>query len=89
MLSDQGRTGVFKGAMATAITNLCDIEIIADAVFTTLVFRFPTGEAQEVDAATANTYLALGGVKLKQVKTFRLASGTLLVHFHYGTPAPA
>jgi hypothetical protein len=83
MLSKQGPTGVFTGAMATPITRFCDLEIVsATVVFTILEFKFPSTETQEVDAATV-TWPNSMRFKLRQVSRFQVSSGSVLAHFHY------
>lgn len=76
-----GAVGIFSGAMATAITRyVTKIKILEDAVFTTLTFKFDAGETQQVNPNTV-TYLAGSSITLREVKTFRLASGSIMVHF--------
>lgn len=79
----EGPVGVFTGPMSTTINRLATkIEIITDAVFNTLIFRFDAGEGQQVNANTL-TYPAGHFIILREVQQFKLTSGSILVHFAY------
>lgn len=77
---EAGPTDVFNGAMASVITRrVKKMTVIANCTFTSLSFMFPSGEAQAA-APTAPTYPAL--TEFINVKSFRLATGTVLVTFY-------
>lgn len=81
----QGQTSAFSGAMASPITKLVrSIQVVVAAQFTVLQFQFPTGESQEADPTTVT--FPVGFLTLKEVKSFQLASGSILVHFAHTQP---
>jgi hypothetical protein len=79
-IEETGPTDIFTGAMASVITRRVKrIQVMVACTFTTLTFMYPSGEAQAT-SATAPTYPPLA--EIRDVKTFRLATGTVLVTFY-------
>jgi hypothetical protein len=77
-----GAPSVFSGAMASTITRKVKyIDVLADAVFEVLTFQFNGGEAQQVGPETV-TYPSL--FTIREVASFKLDSGTILVYFSQG-----
>jgi len=74
-----GPIAAFDGAMSAACTRKATcIEVVETAVFTTLELEFEAEETDQ-DALTALSYPPL--FRLLNVKSFRLASGSILVAF--------
>jgi hypothetical protein len=79
-MCSRGAPSVFSGAMANPVTRYAtEIEVIADAAFTVLEFQFDGGETEQVGPATIASYPAL--FKLEAVKSFKLASGSIIAYF--------
>ena len=74
----EGFNAVFSGAMGAPVTRTCDLQVLQDAIFTVLVLGFTSNQAGQ-SATTAPTYPAL--IVLENVKSFQLASGSVIVAF--------
>jgi hypothetical protein len=74
----EGFNAVFSGAMGAPVTRKCDLQVLENAIFTTLVLSFTSSQAGQA-ATTAPTYPAL--MVLENVKSFQLASGSIIVAF--------
>jgi hypothetical protein len=74
----EGFNAVFSGAMGAAVTRKCDLQVLEDAVFSTLVLGFTSDQTGQA-ATTTPTYPAL--MVLENVKSFKLASGSVIVAF--------
>jgi hypothetical protein len=77
---EAGPQDVFTGPMAAVITRRVKrMFILSNATFTSMAYMFPSGEALAVPTTTP-TYPAL--TELRNIKSFRLLTGSALVVFY-------